>query len=102
MTEFVGDLKINQGNREITIPYKIVHLWGKLHLYIADKSGPLYSFYYTPDEQIRKCDIRECPKSPTDVSQKFFNACTKEARKHRSIRQVLAPPADWYRLHGRK
>lgn len=86
MTEFVGDLKIENGNRVIVVPYKIVNLWGKLHLYIADKSGTLYSFYYTPEEQIWKCDIRECPKWPTDFSQKFFNACTKEARKHRLIR----------------
>lgn len=86
MTEFVGDLKINQGNREITIPYKIINLWGKVHIYIKDKVGELYSFYYTTEENIWKCDIKQSPKWPTDFSQKFFNACTKEARKHGLIR----------------
>jgi len=86
MTEFVGDLKISQENREIVIPYKILNLWGRVHIYIADKSGSIYSFVYYEDENIWKCDIRQSPKWPTDFSQQFFNACTKEAKKHGLIR----------------
>jgi hypothetical protein len=82
MIEYLGELKIKQENREIIIPYKILNLWGKIHIYITDKDGLKYSFYYNTHDQIWICDIRKCPKWPTDFSQRFFRECDKARLRH--------------------
>lgn len=84
MMEYTGELKFTHDGREIIIPYKILNLWGKIHLYISEKTGIQHSFYYS--ENIWKSDIRKPPKWDTDFSQRLFMECTKEAIKHGLIK----------------
>jgi len=86
MNEYEGELKINYEGRVIMIPYKILNMWGKIFIKFTDKNEVFYSFYYSDTDHIWRRDIKKCPKWPTDFSQIFFNACTKEAKKHRLIR----------------